>query len=373
MSSLLEVFDNHNLTFASDDDIQMSNIITGQVFTDEVFHGMINCEDTGKAMYNDFVIERLQPDSKVDIFAPLKKANVKTCKTANKNRKIKVHDKIVELRSNCNLFARCAVIKGKRDIDMKIVVGDYELMTVPRSLMKPDGTLLSGHVGKADLVKDVLKEFCVTPAETLNLCPDDTILVVIDTMHIVNKINPKPAWIKIGDDLAKEFTNHINIRSQNSSTVVIVFDTYRDLSLKSATRDDRTIGKRNMRKVPRCFKIESETKIEKISMSEILATNQTKRSLTHFWMTASRKHLAKRKVEYLIAGNNKTLTSFQEDTIANNHKEADTLIISCLCIPNPIDVVIIVYSADTDVFVLLLKHHDIILCKKIYMKLVSGF
>ena len=235
VSSLLEVFDNHNLTFASDDDIQMRNIITGQVFTDEVFRGMINCEDTGKAMYNDIVIERLQPDSKVDIFAPLKKANVKTCKTANKNRKMKVHNKIV--------FARCAVIKGKRDIDMKIVVGDYELMTVPRSLMKPDGTLLSGHIGKADLVKEVLKEFCVTPAETLNLCPDDTIFVVIDAMHIVNKINPKPAWIKTGDDLAKVFTNHIDIRSQNASTVVIVFDTYRDLALKPATRDNRTIGK----------------------------------------------------------------------------------------------------------------------------------
>ena len=98
-------------------------------------------------------------------------------------------------------------------------------------------------------------------------------------MHIVNKINPKPAWIKTGDDLAKEFTNHIDIRSQNASRVVIVFDTYCDVCLKSATRDDHTIGKQNMRKVPGCVKIESETKIEKISMSKILATNQTKWSL----------------------------------------------------------------------------------------------
>ena len=195
--------------------------------------------------------------------------------------------------------------------------------------------------------------------------------VVIDAVHVVNKINPKPAWINTGDDLAKEFTNHIDIRSQNASTVVIVFDTYRDVSLKSATRDDRPIGKQNLRKVPRCFKIESETKIEKISMSEILAPNQTKRSLTHFLMTAGRNHLVKRNVEYFIAGNSIILTSFQEDTIANNQEEADTLLISCLCILNPIDAVV-VYSADADVFVLLLKHHDIILCKKIYMKLVSG-
>ena len=41
--------------------------------------------------------------------------------------------------------------------------------------MIPDVTLLSGHVGKEGLVKEVLKEFCVTPAETLNLCTDDNI------------------------------------------------------------------------------------------------------------------------------------------------------------------------------------------------------
>ena len=92
-----------------------------------------------------------------------------------------------------------------------------------------------------------------------------------------------------------------------------------------------------------------------------------------FLMTASRNHLVKWNVEYFIAGNSITLASFQEDTIANNHEEADTLIISCLCILNPSDAVVIVYSADTDVFVLLSKHHDIILCKKIYMELVSGF
>ena len=92
----------------------------------------------------------------------------------------------------------------------------------------------------------------------------------------------------------------------------------------------------------------------------------------HTLMTASRNHLVKRNVEYFITGNSITLTSFQEDTIANNHEENDTLIISCLSILNPIDTVVTVYSADTDVFVLLLKHHDIRLCKRIYTKIVSG-
>ena len=63
---------------------------------------------------------------------------------------------IVELKYNCNLFARCAVLKGKRDIDMKMVVGDYELMTVPRGLITADGMLIPRHgIGKSELVDEI--------------------------------------------------------------------------------------------------------------------------------------------------------------------------------------------------------------------------
>ena len=151
---------------------------------------------------------RLQPSSDVKFFAPLKKANVKTCKTANKPRKVKVQDKIVELQCNCNLFAKCSVIKGKRDIDMKTVVGDYELMAVPRSLMTSDGVLHSGHVGKSDLVNVTMKHYGVTPLSSLNLPNDLTTCAIIDAMYIVNTIIPKPSWIATGDDLAKEFLFH---------------------------------------------------------------------------------------------------------------------------------------------------------------------
>ena len=62
---------------------------------------------------------------------------------------------IVELKYNCNLFARCAVLKGKRDIDMKMVVGDYELMTVSRSLTTADRMVIRGQIGKSELVDEI--------------------------------------------------------------------------------------------------------------------------------------------------------------------------------------------------------------------------
>ena len=120
----------------------------------------------------------------------MKKANVKTCKSANKRKKIEVNDKVVELKNNCNLFGKCAVIKGKRDIDMKIVVGDYELMTVPRSLMTADGKLLPGHTGKAELIHETKSECGVGSTNNIQA---DSIVHVIDAMYIVNTIIPKPS------------------------------------------------------------------------------------------------------------------------------------------------------------------------------------
>ena len=78
--------------------------------------------------YEDIIVEL---DNNVSIFAPLKKSQVKTCKSANKKQDIKVHNKVVELRENCNLFARCALMHDKREIDMEVLVGSHELNTVP--------------------------------------------------------------------------------------------------------------------------------------------------------------------------------------------------------------------------------------------------
>ena len=119
-------------------------MITGQIFPNEITESLESFEQVGSEMYKEFVTQRLQQGSTKSILAdPLKKANLKTCKSANKKHTMKVHDKIVELRRNCNLFARCALMQKQRDIDMK-VVGEHELTIVPQNLFNVDGSLLDG-------------------------------------------------------------------------------------------------------------------------------------------------------------------------------------------------------------------------------------
>ena len=118
---------------------------------------MLSFETTGMRVYNEFVEERLKPNSTKSITDPLKKVMLKTCKSAIKPRKIKVNEKTKELRGNCNLFVRCALIQGKRNIDMKDIAEDYKLTVFPKELSPPDGSLLDGSKSKSDAVTEVMK------------------------------------------------------------------------------------------------------------------------------------------------------------------------------------------------------------------------
>ena len=83
ISSLIDVFTKKGLDLDSAEQ-DLWNIVTGQMFSDEIYFDMVNSENTGKKEYSNFVVNRLQPENKIGIFDPLPKTNIKTCKSANK-------------------------------------------------------------------------------------------------------------------------------------------------------------------------------------------------------------------------------------------------------------------------------------------------
>ena len=68
----------------SDKEVLFFNMITGQIFPDDVFKSIVSFEDIGEDLYRQFVNERLKPESAISIVSPLQKANLKTCESANK-------------------------------------------------------------------------------------------------------------------------------------------------------------------------------------------------------------------------------------------------------------------------------------------------
>ena len=96
------------------------NIITGQIYSDKITEDMLSFEKTGNLAYKQFIDKRLKPDSTKSIHEPIKKIMLNTCKSAIKTKKLEI--------------ARCALIRGQRNINMKVIVGVYELTVYPKSI-----------------------------------------------------------------------------------------------------------------------------------------------------------------------------------------------------------------------------------------------
>ena len=80
----------------------------------------------------------------------------------------------------------------------------------------------------------------------------------------------------------------------------------------------------------RYFNVSEETSLEKIGMSKLLSNTDTKPSLVILLIRYCKTNIVDR--QYIIASNNTTEFSYKQPPLANNHEEADTLIIHCLTI-----------------------------------------
>ena len=74
--ALVNVFDAY-VSFNSET-VQLQNIITGQLYSKEIFESPIAAEQLGNNLFDEFVKERMQPESEKSIFDPIKRSSVKT-------------------------------------------------------------------------------------------------------------------------------------------------------------------------------------------------------------------------------------------------------------------------------------------------------
>ena len=72
--------------------------------------------------------------------------------------------------------------------------------------------------------------------------------IIIDGMTVVQQLTPKPVWVKTGNDLATSFLRKIDsmVAESDANQVRLVFDTYKEKSLKAKTRQKRMKNKSSM-------------------------------------------------------------------------------------------------------------------------------
>ena len=138
----------------------------------------------------------------------------------------------------------------------------------------------------------------------------------------MQKIANKPTTIVKVKDLSECFNERLLSLTQDYDGNILVFDTYRDDSLKSATRDKRRQGR-----APNQYQVRDDTNIKHIPMNRFLSRDKTKDELTNY--------LAAMILEYNSTSHKLVITSSSGHTRSNedllfqdnNHEEADTLLI----------------------------------------------
>ena len=135
-----------------------------------------------------------------------------------------------------------------------------------------------------------------------------------------------------------------------------MFDRYIKESLKARTRSKRTSG-HEVR-----YQISDNTNISNIQLKQLLSHIDTKQDLTVYLANHTIEALEEVGKRYVVTYDTLSKTNIDEfaDLLKHDHEEADTLLVlQCweIARQNPFTECI-VYSPDTDVFLLLVHHFE---------------
>ena len=192
----------------------------------------------------------------------------------------------MDLKETKDLYSRLTVLaRSSRDINQKEAIGYYEFTVTPRAIFAPDGTILP-CLDKSKLIH-LLDKFATaeTPQEDqqpengMDTTPDapSPKIALVDAMVLLQKMAKKPATIVTVKHLSECFNDRLMSLTRDYDEIILVFDTYRDDSLKSATRDKRRQGR-----APIQYQVRDDTNIKHIPMSRFLLHDKTKADLTNY-------------------------------------------------------------------------------------------
>ena len=222
-------------------------------------------------------------EAKLSVWSPMKKANLKSWKSAWQTKKNKTTCGVAPLKDDRALFARfLVVILSRPDLDIKETISTFELAEYPRALFFSDGSLR--HCATKRKLMNILESLLpaqqqpqTSTVQPHSADPSSRQMVIIDAMAVVQAMG-KPPWVRIGRDLANHVIEVIDSKSEGATEVHVVFDCY-DIpnSLKEGTRQKQTGTSRAV-----VNKIIVDAVNDKITMKDLLRCSQNKETLAIF-------------------------------------------------------------------------------------------
>ena len=159
---------------------------------------------------------------------------------------IRLGEKVLKLWEDRELLGRCLIIQTCRpELIPKLdeIIGHHEMGVVPRSICSNDGSLLIPS-DKSSLMKVIENMSGPVNIENNNL---PTILPIrgaekisiLDAMGALR--SAKTAKIKTLSDLSNEFCKRVEHLTKQSGEVHVLFDNYRETSLKTQELEEKNV------------------------------------------------------------------------------------------------------------------------------------
>lgn len=330
---------------------------TKVIMNNDVVEAVKNVVKIGQEQYASFVESRLN-QRKTAISEVIKKNKLSLFSNTGEKDQSKGKGKIAVLKNDCSLFSRLYIACQNRDGNMAEFFS-HENQPWPPSLADV-GEMRRGQ--KADLVKCLEALQCNKTSETPTVDA-----IVLDGAVITQMLNPGTA--RTFQDYAVTIFNPFIIKKlERAKRVDIIWDVYKDDSLKAGTREKR--GKGTRRKVLPSTVIPS-------NWQSFLRVDQNKVELFHMLAGQLTSLQVEGKEIYTTLEEKALHYGSQRDDLSNlepcTHEEADTRIMlhvkdASVCGYRKI----MIRTIDTDVVVLAISIFHIVDVDELWLSFGTG-
>lgn len=200
------------------------SISTGIIPNKKTTQDLMKAREIGLKAMEQLIETRMKECGTLSFFDTIKKKKLATFSTMNKTKTVKLNNKEIPLRASKDLFAKIAIISQKRTVDLKATF-KFPLSSIPWSIAEPTGTLKK--TSKATLLHKL--EGQVEPMTIIN----EKHALVIDGMALVQMTSTTKMTF---EQLAKTLLSKILSMGAFADRVDVVFDDYREVSIKNIER-----------------------------------------------------------------------------------------------------------------------------------------
>lgn len=325
-----------------DKESELTSLSTGLAATTEIRDDLLQAKSKGQVACKEFVMARCSQNPTCGFFDTLKKMKLKSFKDLQAVTKVRIKDAVLPIRLDRAVFVRMALIGQVRKIDMKTVFS-FPLGPLPWALADPYG--FPRKTPKASFAVQLEKGIHVT-----DRYPDNA-ATIFDGMAVLQKFKPpRGATFSVVAEKLFDF-----LTSNTSRRVDVVFDIYKDMSIKNAERSKRSSAASQgvtYRNILPGYQVKNWSSLLSVSANK----TELVRFLVEEWKQKKYREKLNAKTFYVTSQQDCWKLTAQAASLVpelqSTQEEADTRMLlhakhAGRCV---------IQSDDTDVFLLLLGH-----------------